>query len=121
MIWNLEETVVVVAPSDVKIKITEIRDAHDQIVDMQSVYIMFVFSDKNNNEYRVVYDPTGEHTVNAKYDAEEGVLKLMIQNYGALRGQLFVKIGTKTVDSDFTDGMWDWWNKKENAKITIEC
>lgn len=120
MIWNLEDAVVVQSPSDIKIQITEIRDANDNVVDMQAVYIMFLFTDARNNEYRAVYDPTGEHTVNTKYDAELGVLKIMIQNYGCMRGSLQVKVGTKTVDTDFTDGMWDWWNKKENAKITIE-
>lgn len=111
---------VVQAPSDIKIKITEIRDAHDNVVDMQRVYIMFVFADPRNNEYRAVYDPNGVNTLNTKYDGTEGVLKIMIQNYGCLRGQLTVKVGTKSVDEDFTDGMWDWWNKRENSKITIE-
>lgn len=120
MIWNLEEPMVVQAPSDIKIKITEIRDAHDNVVDMQRVYIMFVFADPRNNEYRAVYDPNGVNTLNTKYDGTEGVLKIMIQNYGCLRGQLTVKVGTKSVDEDFTDGMWDWWNKRENSKITIE-
>ncbi len=120
MIWNLEEPMVVQAPSDIKIKITEIRDAHDNVVDMQRVYIMFVFADPRNNEYRAVYDPNGVNTLNTKYDGTEGVLKIMIQNYGCLRGQLTVKVGTKSVDEDFTDEMWDWWNKRENSKITIE-
>lgn len=120
MIWNLEEPMVVQAPSDIKIKITEIRDAHDNVVDMQRVYIMFVFADPRNNEYRAVYDPNGVNTLNTKYDGTEGVLKIMIQNYGCMRGQLTVKVGTKSVDEDFTDEMWDWWNKRENSKITIE-
>lgn len=98
----------IIFPSDIKIRITSIKDAEGNILQPSDIFLIFHIKDNNGNDYFAISDPEGTETKNTKI--EDGYLYVAIENY-KLRGNLNWKIGTKVADSVFPDGYWQWFDK----------
>ena len=107
----------IIHPSDIKIRITSIKDSEGNILTPNDIFLIFLIRDKFDNEYVAIHDPSGVETKNTK--VEDGVLYVAIENY-KLRGEISWKIGTKIQDEVFPDGYWQWFDKYQNMGINIK-
>lgn len=108
---------IVYSPSDIKIKINSIVDSQGRPIPVNSLYLKFEIKDQYCSTYSAVYDPSGVNSEHTYFDGT--TLYVLIENGYKLKGDLQWRIGTRTQDSAFIDGIWDWYSNFKPLNITI--
>lgn len=109
----------IVKGTDIKIKITSLRDSEGTVIPMNSIFLIFLVKDNFGHTYTSVFDPDNEKSVNTYWDGTN--LFVALENY-CLKGELSLQIATQTEDEAFADCQWKTIGKCKKLGINIiEC
>lgn len=109
----------IVKGTDIKLKITALKDAEGTPIQMDSIFLIFTVKDNFGHTYTAVYDPEGEKSVNTYWDGIN--LYVALENY-CLKGEISLQVATQTEDPAFADGQWTTIGKCRKLGINIiEC
>ena len=89
-------------PSDIKLKISSIKDSKGVDIDVSVVYLIFIIKDKYGHKFLATSDPFGTDSANTVI-GDDGFLYILIENTN-LQGCLEMSVGIREEDQEFPDG-----------------
>lgn len=104
----------ITAPTDFKIKLTDVRDENDNPVDVTSTFLGFSFY-VDGARYDCVSDPVNNKFTNAVIDG--GFLYLVFERYPFKYGRMSYVQHERYADAMYTDNTADFYTKKQDTNL----